>query len=64
MDPQTLVFIMMAVEGMTRRLLRDLSNMSQEQYDAFISKEEAEKILNDLWLKDYPPVGLDHREEL
>ena len=55
MDPQTLVFIMMAVEGMTRRLLRDLANMSQAEFDAFISKEEAEKVLNDIWLRE----GLD-----
>lgn len=63
MDAQTLVFIMMAIEGMTRRLMRDLSKMSQEEFDAFISKEEAEKVLNDMWLKDNPPVGLDPQEE-
>ncbi len=51
MDPQTLVFIMMAIEGMTRRLMRDLSNMSQAEFDAFITSEEAEKIINDMWLK-------------
>ena len=52
MDAQTLVFIMMAIEGFTRRLMRDLSNMSQAEFDAFIEKEEAEKIVNDLWLKE------------
>ncbi len=51
MDPQTLVFIMMAIEGMTRRLMRDLSKMSQAEFNAFISREEAEKIINDMWLK-------------
>lgn len=51
MDAQTMVFIMMAIEGFTRRLMRDLSRMDQMEFDAFVSKEEAEKVVNDMYLK-------------
>ena len=51
-DPQLMLYILMFMESATKALLRQLNTMTEEELDEFIAKEEAEKVLNDIWLEE------------
>lgn len=53
--PEAVMAIAGTIEHFTLQLLRNLSNMTPEQLDAFIAEQEARKAEHDRWIEEHLP---------
>jgi hypothetical protein len=51
MSPELILAIAAAIEMLTRNLLREIEEMTEEEKDAFIAEQKVRKMEHDAWLK-------------
>lgn len=57
LTPAVILAIGLAMESLTRNLLSQISQMTEDELNAFIAEKEAEKADHDTWLKQQMEGG-------
>lgn len=55
LTPEIILAIATGIEMLTRELLRDLENMTEEERAEWVQKQKARKADHDRWLEEHQP---------